>query len=913
MTILAFFVLVQWQQSVSYEINATLDTDQNTLTAVERLTYCNNSPHALDTLYLHLHANAYRDGDTYYAQEEAKLGNNRFVKALPKDRGYSSINGVVSSGDTLDFAVDETIMRIPLNEPLASGDSIMLHIDYYLKIPGPFPRLSNWSGHYKIVEWYPKVCVFDSEGWHLDPIHPLSDCSYGEFGDYDVTIDVPGNYVVAGTGTQVEPGEVEFLDHLIATGAKPDRPERKTVHFLAENVSDFAWVCDSNFIVEEYIVKNAEILVFRRKKDGSWANAGMYAVNAVSRYNTWFSEYPHACLNLVQSYGGDGATYPQMVIMSTGEDPMTRLFEAILFTKIGLQWSSGILGMNGIDDAWFCEGLALYAAIRCMEETYGEDNSLIKTGILPPLSLRYYHRFYYYLVQTNQLEKPMTTPASEYHDAIISYDNNVKSKPALFFLNLESICGREKFDAVLGQYFEEYAYKHSSVEDYVDICERVCNRDFEELFRSLRTTTDFCDWKVKEVEDNTVVVVNNGDLRLPADVHITTDVSDYIYSVDGTQKTDTIIVPEESGEIKKVVIDPLENLMDPNYWNNYSPRRLKIKPIWAMDLPSYSAYQFIWTPWVWYNDYDGIIFGFHSFGDKFADFDFIKGGNQVKASYTYGTSSKRGYPSFSFQTPLFFDGSKRIRIMASMSRSRSGDNLGFGITNKLGQPFSTRPQIWVDNVLIYHGVNSYAGVDSIDWDLGTNVVFSNVLRYRFKQLSVEAMLGLALHGFGGDWQYFKATFEAKQDVHVFLPINIRVFAGHIFGTPPTHELLFLSGSMRLKGLAGALFSQSGTTSPQERLHIPADGNIRGYQTMHIKSENMYTLNLEFPNNTLVRAFVDVGYYNEFAFDAGLRLVIGAESFPALPLYGLSISLNLPFYAYTPGEPWKLRWSLGFYS
>ncbi len=913
MTIFVFFVLVQWQQSVSYEINAKLDTDEHGLAAVELLTYRNNSPLALDTLYLYLHANAYKDGNTYYAQSAAKLGDKKFVKAKPGDRGYISVNRVLSDGDALDFVVDETIMRIPMPQTLASGDSIMLHIDYYLKIPGQFPRLGNWSGHYKMVEWYPKVCVFDEAGWHLDPIHPLDDGAYGEFGAYDVTIDLPGNYVVAGTGTQVEPSEKEFLDHLIATGTKLDRRGRKTVRFLAENVHDFAWVCDSNFVVEEYEVNSTKILAFRRKKDGSWANAGSYAVNAVSRYNEWFAEYPHACLNLVQSYGGDGATYPQMVIMTTGDDPVTRLFEGILVDKICLQWFNGILGLNGITDAWFCEGLSLYAAIRYMEDKYGEDNSIIRTSILPPLSLRYYHRFYYYLVQTNQLEKPITTPASEYFDAIISYDNNTQSKPALFFLNLESICSREKFDAVLREYFNRYAYKHSRVDDYVSILERQTEKNFTQLFVSLVTTTDFCDWKVKGVEDNTVVVVNNGDLRIPVDVHITAEEKEHVYTLDATEKSDTIIIPEESGKIKRVAIDPAENLMDPNYWNNYSPRRIKIKPIWAMDLPSYSAYQFIWTPWLWYNDYDGIIFGFHSFGDKFADFDFIKGGNQLKVSYTYGTSSKRGYPSVSFQTPLFFDGSKRVRILGSFSRSRSGEGVSFGFTTKLGQPFSIRPQIWIDNLITYHSLNSYSGVDSIDWDLGRNVVFSNIFRYRFKEFNLNAMLGLALHGFGGDWQYFKAVVEAKQDVQAFIPFSARVFAGEIFGTPPTHELIFLSGAMKLRGLAGALFSQSGTMSPQERLHIPADGNMRGYQTLHIKSDRMYTLNLEFPNNTLVRAFVDVGYYNEFAFDTGLRLVIGAESFPFLPLYGLSISLNVPLYTYTPGEPWKLRWSLGFYS
>ncbi|MBE0432973.1 hypothetical protein IBX73_05840, partial [candidate division WOR-3 bacterium] len=121
--------------------------------------------------------------------------------------------------------------------------------------------------------------------------------------------------------------------------------------------------------------------------------------------------------------------------------------------------------------------------------------------------------------------------------------------------------------------------------------------------------------------------------------------------------------------------------------------------------------------------------------------------------------------------------------------------------------------------------------------------------------------------------------------------------------------LFLSGSLRTNWLADLLFGQSGPYSPQEHLHIPGDGNMRGYQTLHSKSDQMYVMNLEFPARSLIRIFSDVGYHDRFAFDAGVRLVIGSETIPAIPVPGFSIAFNLPLYAYAPGEPWKMRWSL----
>ena len=416
---------------------------------------------------------------------------------------------------------------------------------------------------------------------------------------------------------------------------------------------------------------------------------------------------------------------------------------------------------------------------------------------------------------------------------------------------------------------------------------------------------------MKKVTPNTVEVANNGDLPIPVDVHIKTENREHVYSINAAKKSDTIVVPEESGIIKRIAIDPFENLLDPNYWNNYHPRKVRIKPIWGFEWPSYSNYQLIWSPYIWYSGYDGIIAGLYFFGDKFADFDFVRGGNQIIAGFTHGFGSERSYPSITYKTPMLFEDGLRLRMIGGMTRSQGGDYISFGIKTKLGRPFVQEPQVGIDNILIYHALNSHAGVDSIDWELGKNVVFSNVFRYAFRRLSVQAKLDLALHGFGGEWEYLKATIEAKQDFRIFIPFTARLFVGQVFGTAPTHEQLFLSGALRLSTLANLLFDQSGTFSPQERVHIPADGNMRGYQTLHIKSEGMVALNLEFPTRSIIRAFIDIGQYEEFAFDAGLRLVIGTETFPSLPLYGLSLSVNVPLYAYTPGEPWKLRWSIGF--
>ncbi|MEO0205449.1 MAG: hypothetical protein ABIL22_02095, partial [candidate division WOR-3 bacterium] len=157
--VLLLFFLQYWQQKVDYKIDCSLDTEKNILKITEVLTYYNNSPASLETLYFHLYANAYRNNNTIFAKELKKMGSYSFLKAKKTDRGWIDINSVQIGGRELDFIIDETIMAVVLDKPLCHEDSVVLQIDAILRIPKIFSRLGYRGKHYEIVQWYPKPCV----------------------------------------------------------------------------------------------------------------------------------------------------------------------------------------------------------------------------------------------------------------------------------------------------------------------------------------------------------------------------------------------------------------------------------------------------------------------------------------------------------------------------------------------------------------------------------------------------------------------------------------------------------------------------------------------------------------------------------------------------------------------------------
>jgi hypothetical protein len=906
--ILILALTAAWQQYVAYTISANLDTERKFLDCTEYVTYHNNSPSPLDTIYFHLYPNTYRDDHTVFAREAKMIPFSKKPGLSSKDRGFIEIYGVTVNADSLFYRIDETIMAVALPGTLMPGDSLTMNISCGVQIPRIVSRLGYHGKHFEMVQWYPKPCVYDEKGWHLDPYHALGEF-YGEYGRFDVSIELPGDYVVAATGERTDPADMEFMRSLVRDGIKPVMPGRKTVRFCAENVHDFAWVCDPDFRVERTMLGDLAIEIYSMVRDRKkWKNASAYTIEAVKRYDSWFGPYPYKTLSVVDGYFAGGMEYPTLVIIGGREDAITRVFEQIIVHEVGHQWFYGVVGNNETDEAWLDEGLTTSAEMRYFEDKYGENGSLLKSSFLPPLTERYYQNLFYYLTHTNGLEKPVLTPSHEFIEVPLAYVNAAYAKPGLMLNNLEGMLGRPMYDSLMRTYYQQYAFKHASSADFIAVCESVSQQDLKAFFQGFLETTGSCDWYVKSVKGNAIEIANRGGIPVPVDVFIETELGGQVYRVSGSEKT-MLIDCAPAKKIKRVHIDPYNYALETNYYNNYYPRRIEIKPILA--LPSFDAYQVFYCPYLWYSDDNGFTPGLYLAGAEFIDFDFVKGRHQWIAGLIYGTKSKRFYPNFSYQTPVIFKKGLRSRIFAQYSNSHNEDKIKGGFMTNLGIPFSTQRSIAIENNLTYYRLNSFDFVDSLDWDLGENMILDNSVKVLAKDLSVVVSLSLTDRSVNGDYTYAKAFLEVSTIKSVPIPVQARLSCGKIFGTAPRQEQFFLAGKLRISQLADLVFSQEGYLSPQEHVHITGDGNMNGYQTQHIKTSELYCIGLELPRNIPFRLFGDYGIYRDQtagdgslrdAYDAGLKIAIGPVSF------------NFPFLykdLATDQPHWTLNWSIGF--
>ena len=270
-----------FQQMVKYEIDITLNDSAHTLSAYERLEYTNNSPDTLKYIWFHLWPNAYKNDSTAFAKQQIKSGSRRFANSEEEDRGFIDsldflVDGIKATWETHTDWID--VAKIMLPNHLLPGMSVIIETPFFIKLPLVFSRLGHSGKHYEITQWYPKPAVYDHKGWHPMPYLNMGEF-YSEFGIFDVKITLPKDYRLMATGDLVNgEDEIHWLDSLAAQGDSlhvlPKKElkkklklmkknaekaetvdssdiEMKTLHFHQENVHDFAWFADKNWIVRK--------------------------------------------------------------------------------------------------------------------------------------------------------------------------------------------------------------------------------------------------------------------------------------------------------------------------------------------------------------------------------------------------------------------------------------------------------------------------------------------------------------------------------------------------------------------------------------------------------------------------------------------------------------------------------------
>jgi hypothetical protein len=532
-----------FQQQVNYDIEATLDDKQHMLTGYIDMEYTNNSPDALNEIYMHLWPNAYRNRRTAFAKQALDLNKTQFNFADNSKLGGLKDLAFLVNDESVEwdyYQKNWDIALIKLKKPLPSGGKVTISTPFTLKIPDSFSRLGHVGQSYQMTQWFPKPAVYDRNGWHPMPYLDMGEF-YSEFGNFDVKITLPSNYVVGATGVLQNEDEVAFLNQKAREAAEalklttlpdvekfPDSSETtKTLHYIAENVHDFAWFADKRF----YVLKDVATLPSGKKVDAwamfnahgdVWKDGAKFVKRAVEFYSDKVGEYPwpHATAVFSALSAGGGMEYPMITVI--GRTGSSKDLDLVITHEVGHNWFYGILASNERDYPWMDEGMNSYYENRYMQTYYeGGENIMERVGLPKIITNGLEKKDLDMLPQEFQMrrhqDQPVELSSDEY--TYMNYGLIVYDKTARLFKYLEEYLGTESFDKVMHAYYAQWSFKHPYPKDVQAVFERETGKDWSWFFGDWLKTTKKVDYEMDGLANKDgqllLTVENEGSIAAP--------------------------------------------------------------------------------------------------------------------------------------------------------------------------------------------------------------------------------------------------------------------------------------------------------------------------------------------------------------------------------------------------------------
>ncbi|MEP6765289.1 MAG: M1 family metallopeptidase, partial [Gemmatimonadaceae bacterium] len=520
-----------WQNSGKYAITITAAPPNRTVTGSEQINYANNSPDTLSSVVIKLFLNIHKPG----APRQSGASDDYLNSGIHIDA--FSVNGQKQSWSDVGAF---TYRRVRLPMPLMPHDSIKLAFDWHYEISKEAGREGMLDANtFYLAYFYPRVAVYDDyNGWDTMDFTDAQEF-YSDFNDYDVTLKLPANYVVWGTGTFTNASDVLQApvaeryrasltsDEVIHVVTAADLAAHQVTtqgnnswHFVATNVPDVTFN-----ISDHYVWDAASVFVDTAKGRRASVQAA-FNDNAADFHHMvefgrhslfWLSHnwpgvpYPYEKTTIVQ--GSADMEYPMMVNDSSTPDTIFSRFVAE--HEIAHTWFPFYMGINETRYAFMDEGWATTFEYLIGTNDLGAKRAIeffkdfrVKGWISDPSPVQ---------------DLPIITPEDVLNGS--AWGNNAYGKAALGYLAVKDMLGDEQFGKALREFMARWNGKHPIPWDFFNTMNDVTKKDLNWFWRNWYFTNGYIDLAISNVVKNstnvTVTVQNIGGFVAPFDLSVT--------------------------------------------------------------------------------------------------------------------------------------------------------------------------------------------------------------------------------------------------------------------------------------------------------------------------------------------------------------------------------------------------------
>lgn len=517
---------------VDYKITATLDVYQRVLHGTMTIRYSNNTDSILNELKIHTWMNVFKATKSEYASQLRKTGDDRKYKLSKQhEGGYKSLSFHDLQGKDLPYyfsTPSNEILTLPLRHPIPPHSSDSLLCSFTLDIPKNISRGGHIGSSYQMTQWYPKVALLNLKGWQTMPYLEIGEF-FNEFGDYDVSIVLPENYIVGATGTLLNADEKQKLIGLSSQDdstrlkyssvkSSPASFKTKTLRYEAKMVTDFAWFADKDFHVKyDTVVVNQEkkeiFSFYYPSKLTVWNESTSYCKSALQFLSHKIGTYPYPQISIVECNrtGSDGMEYPMITLIDKGYSSNALELEKVIVHETAHNWFQAVVSTNERKDAWMDESMVSFLEKDYFKGKYWK--TYLSDAPLPFLTD--YDKtddFPWYLQAVYGNDASAKNDITNF--SLLGYIQSIYEKPAKGFKLMNKVLGDSLFNLLLQDYYATYQFKHPGGSDFIHILNKYHVHWFDSLYL---TSTKKINIGLKKTSKG-VSIINNFLYPVPVEI-----------------------------------------------------------------------------------------------------------------------------------------------------------------------------------------------------------------------------------------------------------------------------------------------------------------------------------------------------------------------------------------------------------
>ncbi|MCX7797632.1 MAG: M1 family metallopeptidase [Melioribacter sp.] len=533
-----------WQNTADYFIKAEVVPNERKVIGEETVIYHNNSPDTLKQIVVKTLQDIYRKGNMrdFEIAPEAVTEGMQINKII-----YN--NSVLFQENNIELIKREgTNLFIKLSPPLLPNKKAELKFSWSCIIPNKSQiRMGAYdSTTFFIAYWYPQIAVYDDiDGWDVINYTGQTE-TYNDFGNYDVEITVPKNFIVWATGTLQNPDEVfserileKYNNALISNeviniieekdyqlGLITKNKDKLIYKFKANNVPDFAFAISNRYlwdglslVVDSSSQRRVFISAAYKKDSKDFYNVAHIASKAIESFSTHLPGFPYPYPSMTVFNGQGGMEFPMMCNNSSVNDYAGTVH--LTSHEIAHTYFPFFMGINERKYAWMDEGWATMLPFDFQTE--------FAEGYDP----RKRNSDSYSEIAGTDKDIPPIIPS--YNIKGPSYRNASYRRPAAAYEFLREILGDDLFKKCLIEYINRWNGKHPTPYDFFFTFNNVANQDLSWFWKPWFFDFSYPDLSIKSFTQNrkkiSLTIINKGGLPLPVKIfgHLENGKSELLY------------------------------------------------------------------------------------------------------------------------------------------------------------------------------------------------------------------------------------------------------------------------------------------------------------------------------------------------------------------------------------------------